>query len=70
MAEGAKFTHACAAGCGRWGAFGFDVGLLRGRKGRWYCAAHRPAAPDSETRAPPAAETVAPGEGARQGRLL
>jgi hypothetical protein len=33
------FMHYCH--CGRWGAFGYDVDLLRGRLGRWYCAEHR-----------------------------
>ena len=27
-----------------WGAYGFDVDLLKGRAGRWYCLAHRPQA--------------------------
>jgi hypothetical protein len=33
------FMHYCH--CGRWGAFGYDVDLLRGKLGRWYCTEHR-----------------------------
>ncbi len=38
--EGA-LLHFCAE-CGAWGAFGYGVNLSAGRRGRWYCAAHRP----------------------------
>ncbi len=27
--------------CGLWGAFGFDVALLKGKSGRFACLAHR-----------------------------
>ena len=32
--------HFCP--CGQWGYFGYDVALLRGQLGTWYCAEHRP----------------------------
>ena len=32
--------HACD--CGKWGYFGYDVMLLKGRTGKWFCAEHRP----------------------------
>ena len=32
--------HRCAI-CGSLACFGFDVSLLKGRPGRWACAAHR-----------------------------
>ena len=35
----APFVHYCH--CGRWGAFGYGVDLLRGKEGTWYCAEHR-----------------------------
>lgn len=38
---GKPFLHYCMV-CGAWGAWGFDVFLLKGRTGRWYCSAHRP----------------------------
>lgn len=40
------FIHYCQV-CGAWGAFGFEVDLLKGRLGRWYCLEHKP-----ETRHP------------------
>lgn len=39
--EGGIFEHYCCV-CGRWGAFGYDVDLLKGQLGRWYCGEHRP----------------------------
>jgi hypothetical protein len=39
--EGGVLLHFCVE-CGRWGAFGYGVSLRADRKGRWYCAAHRP----------------------------
>jgi len=33
------FMHYCH--CGRWGAFGYDVDLVHGKTGRWYCTEHR-----------------------------
>ena len=41
MEEGRPFAHYCVT-CGRWGAFGYDVDVLKGRLGRWYCNEHRP----------------------------
>jgi hypothetical protein len=35
------FDHRCSA-CGQPARFGYDVRLLRGETGRWFCAAHRP----------------------------
>jgi hypothetical protein len=32
-----------AAYCGKWGFFGYDVMLMKGRTGRWFCAEHQPA---------------------------
>lgn len=40
--EGGLFLHYCE--CGAWGVFGYDVDLVAGRLGRWYCGAHRPEA--------------------------
>jgi hypothetical protein len=34
------FVHSCY--CGKWGFFGYDVALLMGRIGTWFCAEHRP----------------------------
>ena len=34
------FDHRCAA-CGQPARFGYDVRLLHGEEGRWFCAAHR-----------------------------
>lgn len=39
MAE--PFLHNCH--CGKWGAFGYGVQLLKDKKGQWFCAEHRPA---------------------------
>jgi hypothetical protein len=39
--DGDPFVHACY--CGKWGFFGYDVMLMKGRTGRWFCAEHRPA---------------------------
>ncbi len=33
-------AHLCRV-CGAWGAFGFDVALLKGKTGRFACLAHR-----------------------------
>lgn len=41
--EGTVFEHFCCV-CGRWGAFGYDVNLLKEELGRWYCGEHRPEA--------------------------
>jgi hypothetical protein len=41
--EDGVFLHFCNE-CGAWGAHGYGVNLRAGRVGRWYCAAHRPAA--------------------------
>ena len=38
--DGGAFMHAC--NCGKWGFFGYDVMLLKGRTGTWFCAEHRP----------------------------
>lgn len=35
------FAHPCAI-CGQNAPFGYSVNLLRGVKGTWYCADHRP----------------------------
>jgi hypothetical protein len=35
------FLHFCGE-CGAFGAFGYGVTLHAGRRGRWYCANHRP----------------------------
>jgi len=35
------FEHQCEV-CGKWGAFGYGVGLPRGKPGIWYCREHRP----------------------------
>ena len=45
-ADGVRFEHLCH--CGAWGYFGYDVALLRGRVGTWYCAEHRPEEEDVE----------------------
>jgi hypothetical protein len=39
--DGGPFMHACY--CGKWGFFGYDVMLMKGRTGTWFCAEHRPA---------------------------
>ena len=39
--QGGVLLHFCVV-CGAWGAFGFDVDLRAGRRGRWFCRAHRP----------------------------
>ena len=39
--DGGPFVHACY--CGKWGFFGYDVMLMKGRTGTWFCAEHRPA---------------------------
>jgi hypothetical protein len=53
------FVHYCA--CGAWGDFGYDVRLLKGQFGKWYCREHRPVgdltAP-SPTLPPPSASKV------------
>lgn len=36
------FEHYCH--CGKWASFGYNVFLLQGRKGDWYCRMHRPQA--------------------------
>ena len=38
---GGTFLHFCTT-CGAFGAFGYGVSLLAGRRGRWYCGTHRP----------------------------
>jgi hypothetical protein len=38
MSEG--FLHYCH--CGKWGAFGYNVRLLKGQEGSWYCREHKP----------------------------
>jgi hypothetical protein len=38
--DGGPFVHACY--CVRWGFFGYDVMLMKGRTGTWFCAEHRP----------------------------
>jgi hypothetical protein len=38
-APATAFMHYCH--CGRWGAFGYGVDLLKGEVGRWYCTEHR-----------------------------
>ena len=40
-ADDGPFVHACY--CGKWGFFGYDVMLMKGRTGTWFCAEHRPA---------------------------
>ena len=35
------FMHACH--CAKWGYFGYEVMLMKGRTGTWFCAEHRPA---------------------------
>ena len=37
------FDHRCTV-CGQPARFGYDVCLLHGELGRWFCAAHRPEA--------------------------
>ena len=37
------FDHRCSV-CGRPARFGYEVRLLHGEEGRWFCAAHRPEA--------------------------
>ena len=37
------FDHRCFA-CGQPARFGYEVRLLHGEEGRWFCAAHRPEA--------------------------
>ena len=37
------FDHRCAV-CAQPARFGYEVRLLRGEEGRWFCAAHRPEA--------------------------
>ena len=39
--DGGPFVHACY--CGKWEFFGYDVMLMKGRTGTWFCAEHRPA---------------------------
>jgi hypothetical protein len=39
--SGGLFLHFCAE-CGAWGAFGYGFNSRTGRRGRWFCAAHRP----------------------------
>lgn len=34
------FTHYCH--CGKWGAFGHGVSMLKGEPGTWYCMEHKP----------------------------
>ena len=29
--------------CGKWGFFGYDVMLMKGRTGKWFCSEHHPA---------------------------
>ena len=38
------FVHYCRV-CGAWGAFGFEVDILKDRLGRWYCVDHRTVEP-------------------------
>lgn len=38
---GQPFEHYCMT-CGEWGAFGYDVDLLKRQPGRWYCNNHKP----------------------------
>ena len=38
--DNGPFVHVCY--CGKGGYFGYDVMLLKGRTGRWFCAEHRP----------------------------
>ena len=45
-AKDVRFVHFCP--CGQWGYFGYDVALLRGQLGTWYCAEHRPEEEDVE----------------------
>ena len=35
------FDHRCSV-CGQPARFGYEVRLLHGEEGRWFCAAHRP----------------------------
>jgi hypothetical protein len=37
-----RFLHYCGI-CGEWGDFGYGVFLNKGRLGKWFCRAHRPA---------------------------
>jgi hypothetical protein len=37
------FDHRCSA-CGQPARFGYEVRVLHGEEGRWFCAAHRPEA--------------------------
>ena len=37
------FDHRCSV-CGQPARFGYEVRLLHGEEGRWFCAAHRPEA--------------------------
>lgn len=39
--DGVAFLHYCAT-CGKFGAFGYGVHLLRGETGVWFCREHRP----------------------------
>lgn len=39
--QGNTLLHFCSV-CGAWGSYGFGVNLRQRRKGRWFCAAHRP----------------------------
>jgi hypothetical protein len=43
------FVHYCR--CGAWADYGFDVRLLQGQFGTWYCREHRPV--DDSTAPPP-----------------
>jgi hypothetical protein len=56
------FVHYCA--CGKWGDFGYDVHLLKGQLGKWYCREHRPVgdltAPPSPLPPPSAPEPKVP----------
>ena len=38
--DSGPFVHACY--CGKWGYFGYDVMLMKGRTGTWFCAEYRP----------------------------
>jgi len=65
----APFEHWCEhEGCRAWGGFGAGVSLLKGERGRWYCARHRPALVAARPQPPaPAAGTR---QTMRQGTLL
>jgi hypothetical protein len=38
--EGGQLLHYCS--CGAWGAFGYNVSLIKNKLGSWYCREHRP----------------------------